>query len=111
MRELAEILYFAPWLGAVVGLVQLLISVWIQKTGLRWRALATLIVGLSSILWILYTPYEYRMKEWEKTVSNPIRVDLFFISIALAVSFIMASVATLLMILRRTKFGQPLAAG
>ncbi len=50
-----------------------------QRTAISTDVLNALAVSL----WAAFWPYETQMLKWEKTVSVPIRVDLFLVAIVL----------------------------
>lgn len=57
--------------------MSLSIPLWSTR-GVSVRLISSCIV-LIGILWILFAPYEWSMKDWEKTEHVPIRVDLILI--------------------------------
>ncbi|MFT3883143.1 MAG: hypothetical protein QM703_26265 [Gemmatales bacterium] len=78
-----SIIYAFPWIAFAMAMfmVSLAFDLWYQG---RWsfRSATFRFLVLSS-LWLMYALYETEMKAWEKTVRNPIRVDLLMILPAL----------------------------
>lgn len=78
-----SIIYAFPCIAFAMAMfmVSLAFDLW-RRGGwpLRWVVIRFLTL---SSLWMMYGLYETRMKEWEKTVRNPIRVDLLLILPAL----------------------------
>lgn len=78
-----SIVYAYPCMafGMAMFMVSLAFDVW-RRGGWSLRSVIFRFLTLSS-MWMLYGLYETRMKEWEKTVRNPIRVDLLMVLPAL----------------------------
>lgn len=78
-----SIAYAYPCIAFAMAMfmVSLAIDHW-HRGGWSLRSVIFKFLTLSS-LWMMYGLYETRLKEWEKTVRNPIRVDLLLILPAL----------------------------
>jgi len=102
-----SILKDSPMLASIVGCLFLLMAAYqwsIRHDSNRLLKLALLVI--TGFTWIGYTFYEYQMQEWEKTVTNPIRVDLLFVYsllLALAAVGAVVSILTLLGAVRHGK--------
>jgi hypothetical protein len=49
----------------------------------------------TAVLWLAYAAYEVRMRQWERTVTAPIRIDLLLIGPILAAATLGSVIAAL----------------
>lgn len=83
--ELLFDFFLSPIPSFVIGAGLILASIVLKTRRIQFKSMYS--AWITGMLWLLHGIYEMRMDAWGKTVSTPIRIDIFLIAPVLLLTF------------------------